>query len=468
MKGWLIPAAAALAAAGAVLHAGAPRAAAQRPDAIAFVDIVGGSQAELFTIRPDGAARLQHTASDGIVEAGPSWAPDNRRLAFSARVDANRWGLNVLDTVTGDVAAITQGPQDLDPAWSPDGRLIAFAAHFGGAGEVTASSLSLTPPDGIGARPLILLEGGEAVIRHPAWAPDGRRIAFAVTSRQREGDLYAIGADGSDPRLLLSHPGWDDVDPAWSPDGARLAFASGPWSPAGTRHAIWLLDLATGVAGTVAVDPARDLRRPAWSPDGRTLVFDAAAPDGTRWDLHTVAAEGGPIGAPLTAGREADWAPASGGEPTPTATPDAGSPTTTPTGPTPTGPTPTLTPPVVPTFPSFPTLVPFPTRPPPEPTQAGPAPTYPRPTASATPTAPATASPTPPATPTASRTAPPTPTAPRPSPAPGTHAYLPVAFFEVPPTATATPEAPAPETPTPETPGATPGGPPWRRPARGG
>lgn len=456
MKAWLIPIVSALAAAGAVLQAHAPRAAAQRPDAIAFIDIVAGNQAELFTVRPDGAARVQHTASDGIVEAGPSWAPDARRLAFSARVEANRWGLNVLDTVTGDVAAVTQGPQDLDPAWSPDGRLIAFAAHLGGAGEVTASSLSITPPDGIGARPLILLDGGEALIRHPTWSPDGRRIAFTVTSRQREGDLYVIGADGSDPRLLLSHPGWDDVDPAWSRDGTRLAFASGPWSPAGVRHAIWLVDLATGAAGTIASDDSRDLRRPAWSADGRAIVFDAAAPGGTRWDLHVVPADGGPVGDPLTAGREPDWAPAAGGTPTPTATPDAATPTASPGGPTPTGPTPTLTPPVVPTFPSFPTLVPFPTRPPPEPTQGGPAPTFPRPTASRTPasTATATAAATAQASPTVTAAPSMSPTAAGPTPAPGTRAFLPVAFHEIAPTPTATPDAPTLEPPGP-TPAAT-------------
>jgi dipeptidyl aminopeptidase/acylaminoacyl peptidase len=455
----LLPAALALVAVAGLARPSDRRAAAQVPGEIVFTDVGAASEVELFTIQPDGQGRRQRSDTAGVVEAAPSWAPDGRRIAFTARVAANRWALQNLDLDSGAVTGVTQGPLDYDPAWSPLGDVIAFAGHFDLGGTVESSTLSIVPPDGLGTRPLLLLEDRSRFIRYPTWAPDAGRIAFSVQPGAADAEIYVVGADGSDPHRLLAHPGWDDVDPAWSPDGRQIAFASGPFagSTSATRHAIWLLDLATGVIGTIVSDPTRDLRRPAWSPDGTQIVFDArtGSDASSRWDLHIVPSTGGALGPPLTGGREPDWGAVAGTRPTATPTPDqpTAEPTAQPTatGPTPTGPTPTRgptnTPPPVPTFPSFPTLVPFPTFPPPEPTQPGPAPTYPPPTATPTRTPTASATPTITTTPgiTPSRT----------PGGPGS-AYLPITYLlwpEPTPTVevTPTPEPPTPEvTPTPE------------------
>jgi hypothetical protein len=56
-----------------------------------------------------------------------------------------------------------------------------------------------------------------------AWSPDGSRIAFNSwrSGRQR---IYVIGADGGNARQITTGPG-NDAEPSWSPDGKRLAFA---------------------------------------------------------------------------------------------------------------------------------------------------------------------------------------------------------------------------------------------------
>ena len=70
-------------------------------------------------------------------------------------------------------------------------------------------------------------------------------------------DLYVVGVDGSNRRLLARNAG----DAAVSPDGSRIAF---------TRDgAVWIMQ-RDGSRGTRLVRAASE---PAWSPDGKTIYF---------------------------------------------------------------------------------------------------------------------------------------------------------------------------------------------------
>src|ERR687895_2844660 len=72
-------------------------------------------------------------------------------------------------------------------------------------------NLFVVRPDGSGLRRLTRRGGAE-----PAWAPDGKRIAFA-----RGRNVYVMRADGSRLRRLTRRGG---VTPVWSPDGKWLLF----------------------------------------------------------------------------------------------------------------------------------------------------------------------------------------------------------------------------------------------------
>src|SRR5881397_3450408 len=68
------------------------------------------------------------------------------------------------------------------------------------------------------------------LVTDPQLSPDGRRVAFVVTTLSEERDEYlsniwVVDVAGGEPRRFTAGPR-RDIEPRWSPDGTRLAFLS--------------------------------------------------------------------------------------------------------------------------------------------------------------------------------------------------------------------------------------------------
>jgi len=159
--------------------------------------------------------------------------------------------------------------------------------------------LFVVPADG-SAEPL-QLTAGDFEDSHPAWSPDGRRIAF--TSARGDDwdievieDLYIVSPDGGEVERLT--PGDSTYTaPSYSPDGALIACK---WSPGGfdlPRHPqIALVDASTGENRRVLTqsldrtcDPYPELRDPIW--EGGRIVF--AIEERGSIHLYAVSPDGG-------------------------------------------------------------------------------------------------------------------------------------------------------------------------------
>lgn len=212
----------------------------------------GGSST--YSFAPDGSGRKRLPFD---VETTPVWSPDGRRMV----VVGEDVRIRIVRLADGFVEAVL--PMDgNDPVWSPDGKLIAFQSNRGS----DLLQIYLVRPDGSGLRRLTGDSAGAGQNRlganAAAWAPDGRRLAFA-SDRDGDDDIYIVRRDGSGPRKV-THNLVDDSNPSWSPDGRRIVFDRTDYEQ--DRRAIVVVDLATGAETELAHSDADFVSEPAWQP----------------------------------------------------------------------------------------------------------------------------------------------------------------------------------------------------------
>lgn len=108
-------------------------------------------------------------------------------------------------------------------------------------------------------------------------SPDGRAVAFVVTTLSEERDEYLsqiwlVDATGGEPRRFTAGPRRDTA-PRWSPDGARLAFVS-EREDRKKKGQLYVMP-ATGGEPVRLTDLRHGVSAPEWSPDGTRLAFVA-------------------------------------------------------------------------------------------------------------------------------------------------------------------------------------------------
>jgi gamma-glutamyltranspeptidase/glutathione hydrolase len=165
-----------------------------------------------------------------------------------------------------------------EPAWAPDGRRLAFSY---------LDRIWLSAPDGKGGKPL--RPETTDIERDPSWSTDGRSIVFAADNGQGF-NLVVVPSGGGDPRLLTTLEG-DERWPSWTSDG-RIVFshrAAGRWQ-------LHVVDAAGGTPKPLFSDTAGDEEQQGRvSPDGKRVAYlsDRDSDDGDR-DLWVAELAPGP------------------------------------------------------------------------------------------------------------------------------------------------------------------------------
>jgi len=121
--------------------------------------------------------------------------------------------------------------------------------------------------DADGANEQAMLVSNEPIIS-PAWSPDGKRLALALT-RDGNSQIYLINPDGGNPQRLTRSSGID-TEPFFSPDGEWLYFTS----DRGGSPQIYRMSTRGGEAQRITFEGGYNVS-PRVSPDGRSLAYIA-------------------------------------------------------------------------------------------------------------------------------------------------------------------------------------------------
>jgi Tol biopolymer transport system component len=180
---------------------------------------------------------------------------------FDRRAQRSIIGAVALVAVAVVILSVAVFNQSSKPTLAPDNTPAPAASGEPGAnGRIVPASVYVIGVDGSNAR--TLTNRALAFDAHPAWSPDGTRIAF-MSDRDGNSEVYIMNADGTAQRRLTDLPGQDGY-PAWSRDGARIAFVS----DRGGAFQLWTM-APDGTAPSRLAEVPAVAERPSYTRDGR-------------------------------------------------------------------------------------------------------------------------------------------------------------------------------------------------------
>jgi Tol biopolymer transport system component len=210
-------------------------------------------------------------------EVGPSWSPSGGWLAYER--SNGQPGIYLMRANGGGARRII--PDASDPAWAPDGKRLAYVAN---------DKLYIAPL--AAPRRAVWLRTGRYLVGHPAWSPDGKWIAFAAdTAHDYFGDNAGVGVvSARGGRVRLINPGSDADGATWSPDSKWIAYeVYSNLGPTAIRIAS-----PSGASDRLLRNVPEGNAFPAWSPGGTTIGIEwyPAGSQGRRAALYLVRRDG--------------------------------------------------------------------------------------------------------------------------------------------------------------------------------
>jgi TolB protein len=146
----------------------------------------------------------------------PAWSPDGTRIAFTSTRDGNS-EIYVANRDGSNLRRLTNNPSiDSTPTWSPSGTQIAFTSDRTGTPQIYIVGV-----DGFGLRRISY----ESYADRPTWSPAPyNEIAYAAKTGPGF-DIKVLELATSQVRQLTFGEGSNE-SPAYAPNGRHIAFAS--------------------------------------------------------------------------------------------------------------------------------------------------------------------------------------------------------------------------------------------------
>ena len=251
---------------------------------------------------PDGI--VKRVTNSAGPEGHPTLSADGSTLVYTNALDDPNIVMH--DLYTGDETVIGGSRDDQMPAFLPDLSALVFLSDRSEGYRLWVQPIGAA--GAVGEPRLLTQQAGS--VANPAISPDGRWVAYyRVFEGQR--DIWIAAVDGGPAYQFTGDPA-TDVHPAWSPDGTRLAFVSDRSNGVNQVFVSKVLDGRAAGAPVQITTGSRACWCPRWSPDGKALAFVGAGDTG---EVFLVPADGRGPAVQLTRRAHAQrlrWNPAAG------------------------------------------------------------------------------------------------------------------------------------------------------------
>lgn len=170
---------------------------------IAFSSTRDGNP-EIYVANRDGS-NLRRLTNHAAADTSPTWAPNGTQIAFTS----DRTGTPQIYAMGSDglgLQKITSEPYADRPTWSPAPyNEIAYAARTGPGNDIKIKDLATGQ--------VRQLTFGEGTNESPAFAPNGRHLAF-MSTRSGKSQVFTVARDGRDLRQVTRQG--NNYQPDWS------------------------------------------------------------------------------------------------------------------------------------------------------------------------------------------------------------------------------------------------------------
>ena len=234
----------------------------------------------ITTVGPGDLRFGAHRVADAIYEAltGVPGAFSTRIAYITATGVGNgiRYELVVADADGYAPQSIVGSPEPLlSPAWAPDGRKLAYVSFEKGNSAIYMQDVAT------GSRELI--SSGVGINGAPSFSPDGTKMALTL-SRTGNPEIHVRDMATGRTDQITQH--WSiDTEPVWSPDGRYIYFTS----DRGGRPQIYRIPPGGGNPERVTLEGDYNARASV-APDGRKIAVAQGRGNEYRiavWDIET-------------------------------------------------------------------------------------------------------------------------------------------------------------------------------------
>jgi Tol biopolymer transport system component len=236
----------------------------------------------------DFATRMtDHVKEGNFYNTSPAISPQGDKIAFISDRD-DYFSVYVISTIDNTLTKVVAGQRSnnfeelhlLTPGigWSPDGKRIAVAAKSGERDAVYLIEVASGDQEKVEFQ----MDGIFTV----DWSPKGDKIAF-IGNSSSQSDVFVYDIAAKHLKNLTEDP-FSDSDPTWSPDGKKIYFVSDRRDHVSKnmlpgnfkmvrfnfrQQDIYSVDTESGAVTRITSDEESDESSPVVSPDGKKLLY---------------------------------------------------------------------------------------------------------------------------------------------------------------------------------------------------